>query len=113
MKNSEKLNGLFNELKIRFGYQLTEKDDRCGYLKFERKVEGGNHILIIEDRRWERTREDLDPYTDVVDWLIFSMFTNCERDWFVETQYPLTYTEYRIIEAIIHELEKIDEEDYK
>lgn len=110
MENSEKLNGLFDELESRFGYQLTEKNDKCGYLKFERTAEGYNHMLILEDHRWELMREDFDPDTDIGDWLIFSMLTNNERDWFgnfVYTQYPLTYTEYKLIEGIIHELEKM------
>lgn len=112
MENSEKLNELFNELKSRFGYRLTEKNDECRYLKFERTAEGYNHMLILEDHRWELMREDFDPDTDIGDWLIFSMLTNNERDWFgnfVDTQYPLTYTEYKLIEGIIHELEKANE----
>ena len=95
-----------------YGYKMVERNQECRYLKFERTVEGHNHILIIEDHRWELAREDFDPDTDVGDWLIFSMLTNLERDWFghsVESQYPLTYSEYRFIEEIIHELEKEDE----
>ena len=109
MEISEKLNDLFDEFQSRFGYQLTEKNDECGYLKFERTVEGCNHLLILEDHRWELKREDFDPDTDIGDWLIFSMLTNEERDWFghfVETQYPLTYKEYKLIEEIIHEIER-------
>ena len=111
MENSKKINDLFDEFESRFGYQLTEKNDKCCYLKFERTVEGCHHLLILEDHRWELMREDFNPDTDVGDWLIFSMLTNDERDWFgrfVDTQYPLTYTEYTIIERIIQELEDED-----
>lgn len=109
IENYEKLYGLFKEFENRFGYHLTEKNDDCGYFKFERTAEGHNHLLILEDHRWELKREDFDPDTDIGDWLIFSMLTNNERGWFgnfVDTQYPLTYKEYKLIEAIIHELEK-------
>jgi len=105
------LYSLFNELKSRFGYRLIEKNDECGYLKFERTAEGCKHLLILEDHRWELMRSDFDPDTDIGDWLIFSMLTNNERDWFgnfVDTQYPLTYAEYKLIEEIIHEVEKVN-----
>lgn len=112
MKNSEKLNELLVKFKNVYGYELVEDNKDCGYWKFERTAEGCNHVLILEDHRWELNREDFDPDTDIGDWLIFSMLTNDERGWFgnfVETQYPLTYTEYKLIEEIIHELEKADE----
>lgn len=112
MWNSEKLDTLLAKLKHGFGYQLVEKNKDCDYLKFERTAEGCNHVVIIEDHNWELSRSDFDPDTDIGDWLIFSMLTNDKRDWFgnfVETQYPLTYSEYKIFEAIIHELEKKEE----
>lgn len=111
-ENSEKLNELLVQFKNVFGYELVKADKDCDYWKFERTAEGYNHVLILEDHRWELKMDDFDGDTDIGDWLIFSMLTNCERDWFghfVDTQYPLTYTEYRMIEAIINELEKNDE----
>jgi len=110
MNNFETLNSLFNKLEKRFGYQLTERNDKCRYIKFERTVKEGHHILILEDHRWELARDDFDPDTDIGDWLIFSsILTIDEPDWVDETQYPLTYSEYKIIEKIIQKLEKEDE----
>jgi hypothetical protein len=110
--NSEKLNKLLEQFKNVYGYELVEANKDCDYWKFKRTAEGHNHILILEDHRWEIDRPDFDIDKDIGDWLIFSMLTDYERDWFgrfVETQYPLTYTEYKMIEKIIHELEKTDE----
>lgn len=101
---------ILTEFKEKFGYELIKEDPGCDYWVFQRTVEGCNtHQLILEDHRWERGEKDFNPNKDIGDWLIFSMLTDDERGWFgnyVETQYPLTYSEYQMIERIIKELEK-------
>lgn len=112
MDSNSQLDELLAEFKERFGYELDEKDDDLRYVLFKRIVNGGDtHVVILEDHRWE-LEANFDPEIDVGDWLIFSEIKNGERDWFghyIDTQYPLTYEEYKLIEKIIHELEKPDE----
>ena len=58
--------------------------------------------------------KDFNPNIDVGDWLIFSMIMDSERDWFgrfVDTQYPLTYSEYKPIEKIIKEIERRNDKE--
>ena len=76
---------------------------------FTRTVERNcTQKLIIEDHRWEKTLPDYDTEKDVGDWLIFSCLIDDERDYFghyVETQYPLTLSEYSLIATLIDVLE--------
>ena len=117
MDISKKLQSILDGFKEQFGYELkkinSEDDVYIDYLVFERKTLDGNHQnLTIEDHTWEKSRPDFDPknhVNDIGDWLIFSYLTDDVRDWFgryTETQYPLTYTEYKIIERIIQQIEK-------
>ena len=118
---SEKLKTIFDEFKAQFGYELKElvSDDDVllgrtyiDYMVFERIAEGHHHVLILEDHTWEKSCEDFDPKNhpwDVGDWLIFSYLKDDVRDWFghfTDTRYPLTYTEYKMIEKIILQIEK-------
>ena len=112
MSNSQ-VDDILSEFKSTFGYTLAKPEPGTGYWVFQRTVEG-NHTqeLILEDHRWERGERDFNPKRDTGDWLIFSMLIDDERDWFgrfVQTQYPLTYSEYKMIEKIIHELEAISD----
>ena len=108
---------LLTEFKDKFGYELKKKDDDLNYVLFERTVEDGdNHVLILEDHRWEREEANFDPDFDVGDWLIFSMLKDSAIDWYgqrISEQYPLTYEEYKLIEKIIHDLEKANEQANK
>lgn len=101
---------LLDELKNQFGYTCEMKYDELDYIKFERKVDGDHtHVVLLEDHRWERGRPDFNPKKDVGDWLIFSMLTDDERGWFgnyIDSQYPLSYSEYKLFEKIIHKLEE-------
>lgn len=117
MDISEELKSIVNKLKMEFGYELTrvskEDDVDIDHLLFERATPEGNHQkLIIEDHTWERFLPDFDPEHhpwEVGDWLIFSYLTDDVRDWFgryTETQHPLTYTEYRLIDRLIRQIEK-------
>ena len=107
---SEELKGILDEFKTLFGYELEEMNEDLEYVIFERSVERNHtHRLILEDHTWEKTWKNYNPKTDIGDWLIFSELTDMDRDWFghfVDTQYPLTYTEYKTIEKIIKILEK-------
>lgn len=106
---------LLDEFKEKFGFELIEKNEDLEYWVFERKTElDETHRLILEDHRWELAMDGFNPKKDIGDWLIFSELTDSERDWFgrfIETQYPLTYAEYKFIEKIIQELEKREKED--
>ena len=115
MESSSLLDDILAEFKEEFGYSLIDANPDCDYWVFQRTVEGSNtHKLILEDHRWERGENDFNPDKDIGDWLIFSMLTDDERGWFgnyVETQYPLTYSEYRMIEKIIKELENSHDQE--
>lgn len=122
MEISKELKELLDGFKEQFGYELktinVENDEILEktfieYLVFERTTVENNHQeLTLEDHRWEKSCEDFDPKkhpADIGDWLIFSYITDEDRDWFgnfVNTQYPLTYSEYKIIEKIIQQCEK-------
>ena len=113
--SSSRLDELLKEFHRKFGYEMVKRNDHLDYVKFQRTVEQNNtHELLLEDHRWERMEKDFDPQRDIGDWLIFSYLIDDERDWFgrfVETQYPLTYSEYKMIEEIIYELEKRYEQE--
>ena len=96
---SPNLKALLFGFKEKFNYELTEINYNCKFWVFKRTVEDSStHQLILEDHR-----EDV----DIGDWLIFSYLIEYSDydDWYTETQYPLTYSEYKFIEKIIHELE--------
>lgn len=107
---SSPLDDLISEFHLKFDFDIAEFNDDCQYFKFERSVnDGDHHVVILEDHRWEAERPDFDPKVDIGDWVIFSMLDNAERDWFgrfVESQYPLTYSEYQMLEKIIKEVER-------
>jgi hypothetical protein len=97
---STELKALLFDFKKKFNYEITKINRECKFWVFERIVEDSRtHQLILEDHR-----EDV----DIGDWLIFSYLIDDERNWYgnyIETQYPLTYSEYKFIEKIINELE--------
>ena len=106
MSKYEEILQKFEEIgfKILEQYTLDSSD-----IIMERELDGNTHRLIIEDHRWERAERDFDPTRDVGDWLIFSGFTDDERDYFghyVTTQCPLTLCEVHLVEELIHVLEE-------
>ena len=98
------VSAIIREMKYRFDYEMEMYDDDCNYILFKRTTEGRTHALVIEDHTFERSQRDFDPQKDTGDWLIFSMLLDDERGWFgnyVETQYPLTLGEFKLIERLI------------
>lgn len=97
---STELKALLFDFQEKFDYKIEKINRKCKFWVFKRTVEDScTHQLILED-----CREDV----DIGDWLIFSSLIDDERNWdgyYIETKYPLTYSEYKFIEKIIHELE--------
>ena len=122
---SEKRKNIINEF-LKIGYSLLEENVDLGtgsidfiFQKNETNFNNAIHRLEIEDHTWECVMKDYDPINghDIGDWLIHSYAKNGERDWFghwINTDYPLTRNEYKLIEKLIscveEEKEKYDRE---
>ena len=108
MNYSSNLNDILEKFSA-IGFSVKELTENADEIILERTVERNNtHQITLEDHRWERAC-GFDPKRDVGEWLIFSMLTDDERDWFghfVETQYPLTLPEIKLVEELIDALEK-------
>lgn len=114
MELSSRLVDILTDFKEKFGYKLVEHNEPCKYYVFERTtVEEFLEKVILEDHRWEAKEEGFDPRKnpyDVGDWLIFAMTTEFDDGQTNEFPYGLTYSEYKMIERIILELERCDEQ---